>query len=213
MRRRSPSDALPESATALLRCSKKSLAVGALLARANSADAKSGSSAMALSKCAIDSWASSFSARSRPCRNSFFASSDLVVMGILPPSEAAEADCPELPDLLQAINMMALTTRIATKIHRIDFPKFMPFLLRACENCNLEDQAAVAQYVFRSQNDECPYLLDVGGVVWIAADGPSGQVTHRWGVLTGALVLAAARLLCDTQAGKQFPAFQVPDRT
>ena len=50
-------------------------------------------------------------------------------MGILPPSEAAEADCPALPDLLQAINVMALTARIAKKIHRIGFPGFMLFLL------------------------------------------------------------------------------------
>jgi hypothetical protein len=49
-------------------------------------------------------------------------------MGILPPSEAAEADCPALPDLLQAIDVMPLT-RIAKKIHRIGFPGFMLFLL------------------------------------------------------------------------------------
>ena len=33
-------------------------------------------------------------------------------MGILPPSEAAEADCPGLPDLLQAINVIALTASL-----------------------------------------------------------------------------------------------------
>ena len=78
----------------LVQCSKNSLAVAALLARANSAEAKSGSSARALSKCAIESCACSFSARSRPARNSFLASSDLVVTGILPPSTEAAADCP-----------------------------------------------------------------------------------------------------------------------
>ena len=52
-----PSDALSAKATALFRCSKNSLAVAPELARANSAEANSGSSAMALSKCWTESCA------------------------------------------------------------------------------------------------------------------------------------------------------------
>src|SRR5688572_13297133 len=81
---RSPSEALPARATALFRWSKNSLAVGETCARLSSARAKFGSSEIALSKCAMESVMRSFSARSRPARNSFRASSDEVVIAILP---------------------------------------------------------------------------------------------------------------------------------
>ena len=81
---RSPSEALSDSATAFFRWSKNSLAVGETFARLSSASAKFGSREIALSKCAIESVMRSFSDRSRPARNSFRASSDEVVTGILP---------------------------------------------------------------------------------------------------------------------------------
>src|SRR5206468_209420 len=97
--------------------SKNSLAVGELLARANSAEAKSGSRASALSKCCRESCARSFSARSRPCRNSFFASSDFVVTGTLPPPLATGDIAPVL-ELLQPVNTVAVSERIAAKVKR-----------------------------------------------------------------------------------------------
>jgi tRNA threonylcarbamoyl adenosine modification protein YjeE len=86
MSKRSPSDAFVES---LRRWSKKSLGDGAAFARLSSASAKPASSEIALSKCWIESCACSFSASSRPCRNSFFAASEAVVTGILPLSGEA----------------------------------------------------------------------------------------------------------------------------
>jgi hypothetical protein len=50
-------------------------------------------------------------------------------MGILPLSEAAEAVCPVLSDLLQAMDIIVPITRIAMKIVRISFPRTMVFLL------------------------------------------------------------------------------------
>src|SRR5689334_2570223 len=89
---RSPSDALPESVTALFRCSKNSFAVGETLARLSSASAKFGSSEMALSKCAMESVMRSFSCKSRPARYSLRASSEAVVTAILPLFAGAFAD-------------------------------------------------------------------------------------------------------------------------
>src|SRR6266508_2491687 len=80
----SPLEALSARLTALLRCSKNSLPVGAELARLSSARAKVGSSEAAFSKCAMESVMTNLSARSRPCRNSVFASADAVVTGIFP---------------------------------------------------------------------------------------------------------------------------------
>src|ERR1700722_6875800 len=97
-------------------CAKNSLGVGELLARANSAVAKSGSSARALSKCSRESCARRRSERSRPSRYSFRASSDFVVMGILP-SEAETDDSPT-PLLLQAINDRALRARVTANAKR-----------------------------------------------------------------------------------------------
>src|SRR5947209_6977830 len=112
----SPSDVLSARLTALFRCSKKSFAVGALLALANSAVAKFGSSAIALSKCLSDSCASNFSKSSRPIWNSFRASSEVVVIGIFPFSDAASA----IAVLLQKLDMMALSRKIDPAIGEID---------------------------------------------------------------------------------------------
>ena len=91
MSHRSPSDAFWESATAFRRWSKNSFGVAPAFARLSSASAKFGSSEIALSKCWMESCPCSFSASSRPCRNSFFAASDAVVTGILPLSGAPAA--------------------------------------------------------------------------------------------------------------------------
>src|SRR5689334_245053 len=106
----SPSETLSARLTAFFRCSKNSFAVGELLARPSSADAKFGSREMALSKCWRESCASSFSNSSRPVWNSFFASSELVVMGIFPFSEAA---------LLQKPQLTAPSMKIASHMHRL----------------------------------------------------------------------------------------------
>src|SRR5208283_5207282 len=115
----SPSEVLSARLTALFRCSKNSLAVGELLARASSAVAKSGSSAMALSKCCRESWASSFSERSRPCKNSALASFDFVVIATLPASEEGAGFALALV-LLHAVHVVTINTRVATKTERLD---------------------------------------------------------------------------------------------
>src|SRR4029077_8797970 len=99
---------------------KKSLAVAELLARANSAQAKSGSSATAFSKCWRDSCPRSLSERSRPSRNSFLASSDLVVMGIFAPLDAA-ADTSPFVALLHAVQVAVLSARLRANTKRADF--------------------------------------------------------------------------------------------
>src|SRR5580704_4025331 len=116
----SPFEVLSARLTALLRCSKNSLAVGELLALASSAVANSGSSAMALSKCCRDSWPSSFSDNSRPCKYSARASFDFVVMGTLPSSEEEEAVFPLTLVLVQAVHVATVSTRLATKTDRLD---------------------------------------------------------------------------------------------
>src|SRR6185503_16962666 len=112
---RSPSDALSARATAFFRCSKNSLAVGETFARLSSASAKFGSSARALSKCAIESVTRSFSARSRPARNSLRASSDEVVMAILPLVEGLSVDAVAWSTCWQPVKTSALISNVSTK--------------------------------------------------------------------------------------------------
>src|SRR5215469_13249027 len=115
----SPSEALSARLTALFKWSKNSLAVGELLALASSAIAKSGSSAMALSKCCRESWASSFSDSARPCKNSALASFDFVVMGTFSASEEADV-FPLTLILLHAVHTAMVNTKVITKTDRLD---------------------------------------------------------------------------------------------
>src|SRR5579872_1694523 len=124
----SPSELFSDRLTALFKCSKNSFGVGELLARANSADANSGSSAMALSKCCRDSCPRSLSESARPCKNSLRASSDLVETGIFPPSDEAEAETLPLV-LLHAVEIAAVTTRAAIHAKRGLFGR-IAYLLR-----------------------------------------------------------------------------------
>src|SRR5579864_3208132 len=122
----SPFEAFDARLTAFFWCSKNSLVVGELTARASSADANSGSSASALSKWGSDSCASSRSEKSRPVRNSLRASSELVVMGILPPSEEAAT---LLVDFVHAIQLAVHSASRAIHTGRTDFCGNMGYLL------------------------------------------------------------------------------------
>src|SRR5882724_1210472 len=182
----SPSETLSARPTALFRCSKNSLAVGELLARANSAEAKSGSSVRALSKCCRESWARSFSARSRPCRNSFRASSDLVVIRTLPPESAGVA--PVLA-LLQAVHAVAASTRIAANAKRTLLERILvaSFEIYAGAGSDARAKMALIQDGSGDQKFQIvPMLLDVRWTAldskigrWCAVFQNSGYTEHR----------------------------------
>src|SRR5439155_7383965 len=106
-----------------------SLAVGDALQRANSAEANSGSRLMARSKCASESCARSFSARARPCKNSFLASADFVVTGIFPLSDGALAEFGLLVRLQALVAVTADATPTANKQRLKDFRR-MDSILR-----------------------------------------------------------------------------------
>ena len=56
--------------------------------------------------------------------------------------------------------------------------------------------------MFRSQNDKCPYLLDVGRPIWIAAEPPAMVQMERLGCqVESGVNWQAHKSLCDTQAG------------
>src|ERR1700757_3579512 len=142
MRSFSPFEALAARLTAFFWCSKNSLVVGELTARASSADANSGSSASALSKCGRDSCASSRSERSRPVRNSLRASSELVVMGIFPLSEEAAT---LLPDLVHAIELAAKSASIMIQTFRVDSLEYMEVLFCKGEGRNGRSRGRLPQ--------------------------------------------------------------------
>src|ERR1700686_1398810 len=137
----SPLEALSARLTAFFRCSKNSFPGGLTLALLSSAEAKLGSSEIALSKCCIESCISNFSLRSRPCRNSFRASSEEVVMGILPAAFGSVFVATAFLLVLSATFAQPLSATVAATIREtkrsLDLLRDIVFLLRvfAQERC------------------------------------------------------------------------------